>query len=180
MERRAVGGGVRGRDRRVPRRRPGPAAGVPAAPTRAANARAVRVEVHYPQRTRFESIAERKLRRRQLTKDGNVEISEEGQMRAAADRRGSVSNRPIPDIPASVLNRTRPTAGVSRMGAYISQRLHGVVAERRLENAQKVRYGRLVHAESEPLRKAMPILLEQSCTGQLVVYCYAQRARSVP
>jgi Protein of unknown function (DUF1488) len=34
------------------------------------------VEVYYLQRTRFESIAERKLRRRQLTDDGNVEISE--------------------------------------------------------------------------------------------------------
>jgi len=32
------------------------------------------VEAYYPQRTRFESIAERKLRR-QLTEDGNVEIS---------------------------------------------------------------------------------------------------------
>jgi hypothetical protein len=33
------------------------------------------VEAYYPRRTRFESIAERKLRRRQLTDDGNVEIS---------------------------------------------------------------------------------------------------------
>ena len=33
------------------------------------------VEAYYLQRTRFESIAERKLRRCQLTKDGNVEIS---------------------------------------------------------------------------------------------------------
>jgi hypothetical protein len=33
------------------------------------------VEAHYLQRPRFESIAERKLRRRQLTEDGNVEIS---------------------------------------------------------------------------------------------------------
>jgi len=33
------------------------------------------VEACYLQRTRFESIAERKLRRRQLTEDGNVEIS---------------------------------------------------------------------------------------------------------
>jgi|HubBroStandDraft_3_1064219.scaffolds.fasta_scaffold92007_3 hypothetical protein len=33
------------------------------------------VEANYPQRTRFECIAERKLRRRQLTEDGNVEIS---------------------------------------------------------------------------------------------------------
>src|SRR6185312_5937808 len=33
------------------------------------------VEAYYLQHTRFESIAERKLRRRQLTEDGNVEIS---------------------------------------------------------------------------------------------------------
>jgi hypothetical protein len=33
------------------------------------------VEAYYLQRTRFESIAERKLRRRQFTEDGNVEIS---------------------------------------------------------------------------------------------------------
>ena len=32
------------------------------------------VETYYLQRTRFESIAARKLRRRQLTQDGNVEI----------------------------------------------------------------------------------------------------------
>jgi hypothetical protein len=32
------------------------------------------VEAYYLQRTRFESIVERKLRRRQLTEDGNVEI----------------------------------------------------------------------------------------------------------
>jgi hypothetical protein len=30
---------------------------------------------YYLQRTRFESIAERKLRRRQLTDDGSIEIS---------------------------------------------------------------------------------------------------------
>jgi hypothetical protein len=34
-----------------------------------------RVEAYYLQRTRFESVAEGKLRRRQLTEDGNVEIS---------------------------------------------------------------------------------------------------------
>jgi Protein of unknown function (DUF1488) len=33
------------------------------------------LEAYYLQRTRFERIAERKLRRRQLTEDGNVEIS---------------------------------------------------------------------------------------------------------
>ena len=32
-------------------------------------------EAYYLQRTRFESIVERKLRRRRLTEDGNVEIS---------------------------------------------------------------------------------------------------------
>jgi hypothetical protein len=34
-----------------------------------------RVEAYYLQRTRFESIAERKIRRRQLTDNGNIEIS---------------------------------------------------------------------------------------------------------
>jgi len=34
-----------------------------------------RCEAYYLQRTKFESIAERKLRRRQLTEDGNVEIA---------------------------------------------------------------------------------------------------------
>jgi hypothetical protein len=33
------------------------------------------VEAYYLPRTRFESIAERKLRRRQLAEDGNVVIS---------------------------------------------------------------------------------------------------------
>jgi hypothetical protein len=33
------------------------------------------MEAYYVQRTRFDSIAERKLRLRQLTEDGNVEIS---------------------------------------------------------------------------------------------------------
>jgi hypothetical protein len=32
-------------------------------------------EAYYLQRTRFERVAERKLRRRQLTEDGNVEIT---------------------------------------------------------------------------------------------------------
>lgn len=33
------------------------------------------LEAYHLQRTRFERIAERKLRRRQLTEDGNVEIT---------------------------------------------------------------------------------------------------------
>ena len=47
------------------------------------------VEAYYLQRTRFESIAERKLRRRQLTEDGNVEITgrDLGEGPRAADRR---------------------------------------------------------------------------------------------
>jgi hypothetical protein len=51
------------------------------------------VEAYYLQRTRFESIAERKLRRRQLTEDGNVEISGRDLRKApggnCADRRGA-------------------------------------------------------------------------------------------
>ena len=55
------------------------------------------VEAYYLQRTRFERIAERKLRQRQFTEDGNVEISGRdlryvpGEDRT--DTRGSVSNR---------------------------------------------------------------------------------------
>lgn len=48
------------------------------------------VEAYYLQRTRFESIAERKLRRRQLTEDGNVEITgRDLRERPAAVVRGS-------------------------------------------------------------------------------------------
>jgi hypothetical protein len=47
------------------------------------------VEAYYLQRTRFESIAERKLRRRQLTEDGNVEIS-------GRDVRGEPPDRSMP------------------------------------------------------------------------------------
>jgi hypothetical protein len=69
MECRATG--VRGRDRcvvRIPRR-----VFQRLLPERPTPERCV--EVYYLHRTRFESIAERKLRRRQLTEDGNVEIS---------------------------------------------------------------------------------------------------------
>jgi len=47
------------------------------------------VEAYYLQRTRLESIAERKLRRRQLTEDGNVEITgrDSREKPAAAPRR---------------------------------------------------------------------------------------------
>ena len=69
LERRAEFGG---RDRGVPRCCPGPAPCVSAAIARAADQERC-VEADY--RTRFESITELKLRRRQLTEDGNVEIS---------------------------------------------------------------------------------------------------------
>jgi len=62
-----------GRDRRVPRRGAGPEARLPAPTARAAHPHERRD--YHLQRTRFESIAKRKLRRRQLTEDGNVEIS---------------------------------------------------------------------------------------------------------
>jgi hypothetical protein len=47
------------------------------------------VKAYYLQRTRFESIAERKLRRRQLTEDGNVEIT-------GRDVREPVAREPVP------------------------------------------------------------------------------------
>jgi hypothetical protein len=51
------------------------------------------VEAYYLQRTRLESIVERKIRRRQLTEEGNVEISgrdlREGSTTAAPRSLGS-------------------------------------------------------------------------------------------
>jgi hypothetical protein len=53
------------------------------------------VEAYYLQRTRFESIAERKLRRRQLTEDRNVEISgHRFQERTAGPRRRLLFSKP--------------------------------------------------------------------------------------
>jgi hypothetical protein len=49
------------------------------------------VEAYYLQRTRFETIADRKLRHRQLTEDGNVEIS-------ARDLRERSRKRPVSQI----------------------------------------------------------------------------------
>jgi len=52
------------------------------------------VEAYYLQRTRFERVAERKLRLRQLTEDGNVEITGRDLLNTsaspppAAERRG--------------------------------------------------------------------------------------------
>jgi hypothetical protein len=49
------------------------------------------VAAYYLQRTWFESIAERKLRRRQLTEDGNVEISGRDLRQPAAPGRLAVT-----------------------------------------------------------------------------------------
>jgi hypothetical protein len=64
---RAIGRGSSGSRSASAARLPGPIAGT-------ANARAVR-QAYYRQRIRFQRIADRKLRRRQSTEDGNVEIS---------------------------------------------------------------------------------------------------------
>jgi hypothetical protein len=49
------------------------------------------VEAYYLQRTRFETTAERKLRRRQLTEDGNVEISGRDLREGAGSKHGLFS-----------------------------------------------------------------------------------------
>jgi hypothetical protein len=49
------------------------------------------VEAYHPQRTRFERIAERKIRQRQLTDDGNVEISGRDLREGAGTRHGFFS-----------------------------------------------------------------------------------------
>ena len=53
------------------------------------------IEVNYLQRTRFESIAERKLRRRQLTEDGNVEISGRDLREGAGSKHGLFWRRAV-------------------------------------------------------------------------------------
>jgi hypothetical protein len=50
------------------------------------------LEAYYLQRTRFERIAERKLRQRQLTDDGNVEISGRDLREGTGPRRGTLSS----------------------------------------------------------------------------------------
>ncbi len=60
------------------------------------------VEAYYLQRTRFESIAERKLRRRQLAEDGNVEISGRGLREGSGHRapqRGTVAMITVTNAP---------------------------------------------------------------------------------
>jgi hypothetical protein len=46
------------------------------------------VEAYFLQRTRFESIVERKIRRRQLTEDGSVEISGRNLREGGGSRHG--------------------------------------------------------------------------------------------
>lgn len=48
------------------------------------------LEAYYLQRTRFERVAERKLRRRQLADDGNVEITERDLREGSSEGRGRV------------------------------------------------------------------------------------------
>src|SRR3954463_3027824 len=50
------------------------------------------LEAYHLQRTRFELVAERKLRNRQLTEDGNVEINGRD-LRAASRRAAAALNR---------------------------------------------------------------------------------------
>ena len=58
------------------------------------------LEAYYLQRTRFERIAERKLRRRQLADDGNVEITgrdlREGSSEVSWSDRASLSCHQLP------------------------------------------------------------------------------------
>ncbi len=70
----------------MPRGGLGPSARFPA-PAPGATHPERRVDAYYLQRTQFESIAERKLRRRQLAEDGNVEISRAGLALGAKSRR---------------------------------------------------------------------------------------------
>ncbi len=65
------------------------------------------VEAYYLQRTRLERIAERKLRRRQLTEDGNVEITGRD-LREAAGRPEGLG-RSLPD--RSAARREGPQLG---------------------------------------------------------------------
>ena len=52
------------------------------------------VEAYYFQRTRFECIAERKLRRRQLTEDGDVEVRRAGPVPADSRRSQGIPKPP--------------------------------------------------------------------------------------
>ena len=52
------------------------------------------LEAYYLQRTRFERIAERKLRRRQLADDGNVEITGRDLREGAAGRLEGLGGHP--------------------------------------------------------------------------------------
>jgi hypothetical protein len=54
------------------------------------------IETYYLQRTRFEGIAERKLRRRQLTEDGNIEIT--GRDLRGRESRATDERAPYPGL----------------------------------------------------------------------------------
>jgi hypothetical protein len=68
------------------------------------------IEAYHLQRTRFERIVERKLRQRQLTDDGNIEISGRDLREGAGsnnDRRRNLSSKPQ-------LRRTLPIRAAHR------------------------------------------------------------------
>ena len=53
------------------------------------------LEAYYLQRTRFERIAERKLRRRQLAEDGNVEITGRDLREGSSEASWDEPHRPV-------------------------------------------------------------------------------------
>jgi hypothetical protein len=70
------------------------------------------VETYFLQRTRFETIAERKLRRRRLTEDGNVEVSGPRLALGAKSRRS-------PGLPQTAAVDPNPTFTTSPAGGRI-------------------------------------------------------------
>src|SRR5271167_4367703 len=71
------------------------------------------LEAYYLQRTRFERIAERKLRRRQLTDDGNVEITGRDLREGAAGRREDLGVAQLPS--ATAIEWTARDLGASKL-----------------------------------------------------------------
>jgi hypothetical protein len=73
------------------------------------------VEAYYLQRTRFVSITERELRRRQLAEDGNVEISGRDPCRLPIADVRRASPKP-PQSTRSGHSRSRATSGADERG----------------------------------------------------------------
>jgi Protein of unknown function (DUF1488) len=87
------------------------------------------VETYYLQRTRCESIAERKLRRRQLTEDGNVEISGRDLRKVTrwkpGDGRGACQIVPQ----RSFARRNCPPLSSPRLKAVVGARVDGTASK---------------------------------------------------